>query len=89
VLARSLGAVSHLVNEGETGASALKATMARLIGSEPLAKLDYVAVMDEATWEDVEAVRGPCRALAAARFGAARLIDNVALPWPAGSNRGE
>jgi pantothenate synthetase len=55
--------------------------MARRIGAEPLARLDYAAVVDEATWSDVRALAAPARALVAARFGTTRLIDNLALPW--------
>jgi len=55
--------------------------MARRIGSEPLASLDYVALVDDAAWEDVDLLEGPARALVAASFGSARLIDNVLLPW--------
>jgi pantoate--beta-alanine ligase len=60
--------------------------MARTIGAQPLAQLDYVAVVDDQTWEEVRQVRGPSRALVAARFGRARLIDNLALPWPRGGS---
>jgi pantoate--beta-alanine ligase len=69
---------------GERDADVLRAAMARLIGAEPLAKLDYVAVVDDATWEDVAVVAGPVRALVAARLGPARLIDNLLLPWERG-----
>ena len=49
-----------------------------------LARLDYVAVVDDATWEDVQRVAGPARALVAARVGPPRLIDNLLLPWEPG-----
>ena len=55
--------------------------MARRIGAEPLAKLDYVSVVDEASWDEPDKVEGPARALAAAHLGTTRLIDNLALPW--------
>jgi pantoate--beta-alanine ligase len=54
---------------------------------EPLARIDYVAVVDEDTFEAVGRLRGPSRALVAARFGKARLIDNVPLrAGPVGDN---
>jgi pantoate--beta-alanine ligase len=55
--------------------------MAKRIGMEPVARIDYVAVVDEDTFEDIDRLRGPARALVAARFGTTRLIDNVPL-WP-------
>ena len=67
--------------QGERSGDVLRAGMARRIGSEPLASLDYVALVDDAAWEDVDLLEGPARALVAASFGSARLIDNVLLPW--------
>jgi pantoate--beta-alanine ligase len=57
--------------------------MAKRIGAEPVARLDYVTVVDDGTWEEVENIDGPARALVAARFGETRLIDNIPLPWEA------
>ncbi|MGZ8579642.1 MAG: pantoate--beta-alanine ligase [Actinomycetota bacterium] len=50
------------------------------MGATPLARLDYAAVVDDATFEPVDAIEGPARALVAARFPSARLIDNLVLP---------
>jgi pantoate--beta-alanine ligase len=82
VLFEALSDAAVLVRQGERRCDVLRAEMARRIGGEPLARLDYVAVLDDATWEDVAEVNGPARALAAAWLGATRLIDNLALPWP-------
>lgn len=81
VLFDALASAAELVRGGERRGDVLRAEMARRIGAEPLARLDYVSVVDEATWEDVRDLRGPARALVAARVGSTRLIDNVALPW--------
>jgi pantoate--beta-alanine ligase len=77
----ALSTAAALVRRGERDADALRAEMAKRIGAEPLAKLDYVAIVDNETWEDVREVGGPARALVAARVGPARLIDNLLLPW--------
>jgi len=69
---------------GERDANSLVAVMAREIGATPLARLDYAAVVDDETFEPVGVLDGPSRAIVAARFPSARLIDNVALPEPAG-----
>jgi pantoate--beta-alanine ligase len=80
VLFEALSEAATLARQGERGADVLRAGIARRIGAEPLARIDYVAVVDEATWRDVDIIQRPSRALAAARFGATRLIDNVVLP---------
>jgi pantoate--beta-alanine ligase len=54
--------------------------MAREIGATSQARLDYAAVVDEETFEDVREIQRPARALVAARFGEVRLIDNLPLP---------
>ena len=65
---------------GERDAAVLVAVMAREIGGTPRARLDYAAVVDDETFEDVRTIAGPVRALVAARFGNVRLIDNLVLP---------
>ena len=78
-LYEALARAAWLVEGGERDARVLRAELARRIGAEPLAALDYVAVVDEDTFEEVDRLRGPARALVAARVGPARLIDNLLL----------
>ncbi len=78
----ALATAAELARQGERDASALVAVMAREIGATPLARLDYVAVVDEETFEEVRSIERPARALVAARFGEVRLIDNLLLPTP-------
>jgi pantoate--beta-alanine ligase len=68
----------------ERDAGVLVAVMAREIGATPLARLDYAAVVDDATFERAASIDGPARAIVAARFPSARLIDNLLLPEPVG-----
>ena len=56
--------------------------MAREIGGTTLARLDYAAVVDEATFTRAATIDAPSRAIVAARFPGARLIDNLLLPMP-------
>jgi pantoate--beta-alanine ligase len=77
----ALSEAAALVRAGERDAGVLRATMAREIGATPLARLDYASVVDDATFEVVDSIAGPARALVAARFGSTRLIDNLRLPW--------
>jgi pantothenate synthetase len=58
--------------------------MAREIGGTTLARLDYAAVVDEATFTRAATIDAPSRAIVAARFPGARLIDNLLLPGPGG-----
>ena len=68
----------------ERDAGVLVAVMAREIGATPLARLDYAAVVDDATFERAASIDAPARAIVAARFPSARLIDNLLLPAPVG-----
>ena len=79
----ALSTAAALVRRGERRANVLKAEMARAIGAEPRARLDYIAIVDDASWDDVDAISSPARAVVAARIGPARLIDNLLLPWEA------
>jgi pantoate--beta-alanine ligase len=81
-LYEALARAAWLAEGGEGDAHVLRAEMAKRIGMEPLARLDYVAVVDDETWDEVDRIRGPSRALVAARFAKARLIDNVPLRPP-------
>ena len=78
-LYEALARAAWLVEGGEAEASVLRAEMAKRIGAEPLASIDYAAVVDEASFEDVDRLTGPARALVAATIGSTRLIDNVPL----------
>ncbi len=71
---------AELARKGERDAAVLAAAMAREVGATPLALLDDVAVVDEATFEEIRDITGPARAVVAARFGPTRLIDNLLLP---------
>jgi pantoate--beta-alanine ligase len=81
-LVRALSIGARLVGQGEGNADAVRAEMARRIGAEPLAALDYVAAVDDRTWQDVGRIEGPVRLLVAAAFGGTRLIDNLVAKPP-------
>ena len=76
----ALSEAAELARAGEHDAATLIAAMAREIGATPLARLDYAAVVDVDTFESIRAVERPARAVVAARFPSARLIDNLRLP---------
>ena len=58
----------------------VEAVVADAVAVEPEAELDYVALVDASTLEPAVAVgSSEQRLLAAVRFGATRLLDNVAV----------
>lgn len=65
---------------GERDPAVLVAVMAREIGATPLARLDYAAVVDDRTFTPPVVIEAPARAIVAARFPSARLIDTLRLP---------
>jgi pantoate--beta-alanine ligase len=81
----ALSEAAGLARAGERHSAVLVAAMGREIGATPMARLDYVAIVRDDTFEAIARVEGPARALVAARFPSARLIDNLLLPEPAGA----
>jgi pantoate--beta-alanine ligase len=75
-----LSEAAALARAGERDPAALVAAIAREVGATPLARLDYAAVVDDETFLAATAVEPPARAIVAARFPSARLIDNLRLP---------
>jgi pantoate--beta-alanine ligase len=73
---------------GERDPAAVRALMGALIAAEPLAELDYAEVVAAHSFTVPEPLAGELRLLAAVRFGAARLIDNVGVTAPAASTSG-
>ena len=79
VLSQSLRVGAELVLRGERSAALVEAEMARVINSEPLAELDYVAAVRASDLAPIDPLAGSVRLLVAARVGRARLIDNMGV----------
>lgn len=79
VVYRALRAGAALVLAGERDAAAVRDHMAQIIEAEPLAELDYAAVVDADSFAVPDPLAGNLRLLAAVRLGRARLIDNVGV----------
>jgi pantoate--beta-alanine ligase len=77
VLYRALSEGRELILAGERSVKKVEAAMTRLIWVEPLARLDYLAVADPVTLDEVRSVRGRVVLLLAVWIGKSRLIDNV------------
>lgn len=84
VLHRALQAGADAVRAGERDPAVVRDVVAGLIEAEPLAELDYAAVVDATTLDVVDPLVGEVRLLTAARFGRARLLDNVGVTTPTG-----
>ncbi len=65
--------------EGVPDADRLKEALEECIAGEPLARIDYLAVTDYETLEELTAIDRPALLLLAVRIGSTRLIDNAPL----------
>lgn len=80
VLYQGLRAAKIAARNGERNAAVLNEIVRRTVADEPLAQVDYIALVDKETLEPVEKVgEKPVLIAIAARFGDVRLIDNVIL----------
>ena len=81
-LHRALQSIQAGAAAGETRVSALLKLAHGVLKAD---EIDYLEVRDAASLTPIEHLAGPARAFGAARYGATRLIDNVAVtPDPAG-----
>lgn len=87
ILHRALDGARQAIEHGERNALRLTAAMREIIRAEPLAAPDYIELVDADSLEPVTRLRGTCLALLAARFGAARLIDNLQIEESEGGFR--
>lgn len=76
VLSRSIFLGKELVENGECDCAKIVATMTAEIEKEPLAKIDYVKIVDLGTMQQVEKIKGGILTAIAVYIGKTRLIDN-------------
>lgn len=76
MLSQSIFLGQKMVREGETDAAKIKAAMTEKIQSEPLARIDYVEIVDGLSMQPVDTVKSPTLAAIAVYIGKTRLIDN-------------
>ena len=76
VLNRSLNIAKDLLKHGERNAYKLKEFIKEEISKEPLAKIDYVEIVDSDSLENVEAIEKNVLIPIAVYIGKTRLIDN-------------
>lgn len=76
ILHKGLDAGEELLKSGETDAAKIVGVIRETIESEPLAKVDYVELVDWNTLKPVETVQAEVLAAVAVYIGKTRLIDN-------------
>jgi pantoate--beta-alanine ligase len=80
VLHRALDEARRELNAGSRDALQLQTTIRRVLSNEPLARVDYVNIVDAETFEPVASVYPrPVYALLAVFIGKTRLIDNLLI----------
>jgi pantoate--beta-alanine ligase len=79
VLPRSLEAVRSLAAAGESQSQVLTAEAMRILAREPQVKLDYFAIVDPNTLDDIAGIGSGALVAIAAFVGTTRLIDNILL----------
>lgn len=81
VLRRALERCRAMANSGERDAGRLVASMRGVIESEPVARIDYIAITDTERLDPVDVIQPDKPALVslAVFIGTTRLIDNVVL----------
>ena len=76
ILSKSLAKGKEALKAGEADAAKIRQIILDEIATEPLAKVDYVEVVDWNTLEPVETVKEPGLVAMAVYIGKTRLIDN-------------
>lgn len=79
ILHKALEKGKKLVLNGEKSAKAVIDTVTQIINSEPLAKIDYVQVVDFPNIKVVEDINGDILTAVAVYIGKTRLIDNFII----------
>jgi pantoate--beta-alanine ligase len=76
VLSRALEVAKQLLANGEQNAAKIRNAISKTIQAEPLAKVDYVELVDARTLKPVDSVERPVLVALAVYIGKTRLIDN-------------
>jgi len=78
-LFRALQEAKARAEAGESDAESIRKAAEDVLRAEPLADIDYVAVVDPETLQPVGQVRGPALVALAVRIGSVRLIDSAVI----------
>lgn len=81
-LFRALQEGKAMIQNGERDAAKVRSALTHRVSQEPLAKIDYMTVVDLKTLEEIKEVRGPALLTLSVWIGRTRLIDNVKVKPP-------
>lgn len=76
ILSQSIRLGEEMVKNGERDAAKVIEAMTKKIESEPLAKIDYVKIVDALTMQQIAVIERPILCAIAVYIGETRLIDN-------------
>lgn len=79
ILNKSLLTAKEIISEGELKAKFVKASIEGILESEPLARIDYIEIVDSLTLKPVDKLHGAVLIALAAFIGKTRLIDNMTI----------
>ncbi|MEY2562049.1 MAG: pantoate--beta-alanine ligase [Verrucomicrobiota bacterium] len=79
-LRAALVEAARLAGNGERRAPAILNTARKIISTSPLARIDYLALVNADTLQPIEVVEQNSLIAVAAFFGKTRLIDNIRVP---------
>jgi pantoate--beta-alanine ligase len=81
MLFRALQAGAAAIRAGERRGPMIQRHMTRVVATEPLATVEYLAVCDPLTLEPLSIVHGRAVLLGALRIGTVRLLDNLLVSF--------
>lgn len=79
ILSRSLEIGKNMLKDGEKDAGRVTEAIRKNIETEPLARIDYVEIVDSENLEPVEQINGSILCAIAVYIGKTRLIDNFSM----------
>jgi pantoate--beta-alanine ligase len=79
VLYQALTVAENLIQQKEKDALIVKEHMTELIRSKSLANIDYIAIVNAQSLQDIRNISGAVLIALAVKFGTTRLIDNIYL----------
>lgn len=77
ILNKSLTLGKEMIEAGEKDAAKVREAIIKNMETEPLAKVDYVEIVDNENLEPVQTIDVPCLVATAVYIGKTRLIDNL------------
>lgn len=79
ILSKSIALGKTMAANGERSSAAIISAMTDLINTEPLAKIDYVSIVNAETIEPIDTLSGEVLTAIAVYIGKTRLIDNFMI----------